>query len=391
MPQESWVTRLRKLQEERHAPRPPEPIPERSGDPLVMFQGPWSRLEVGWDIALRAWARALALAGVDVRLSPMPPKSEEVRAEAGHLAKRCGKPDVLVASGSFATARILGRMIGGLSRRPHPAVFHTMFERRDFDPAIANSLRALAGVWVPCTSNRQALEALGLTNVRNFGVPHFDNDPHLALCPPRQGRRFYWIGSWSPHKQPDNLIRAFMLAFEPREAALLIKRQYIHRSMPTPEAVAAEQFGKNGWTSENWQNDIVIESRTLSGKEMVEEIHGKSDIYVSASRGEGFDMPAYAAKLGGRRVVTTDSGGPLDFLGKDDIVIPKTGKKTVHPDYAVHGWEPTSTYADYDFDELVKAMRRARYEMGSWDWPRESFRAIFIGTKIKLWLKELCR
>jgi len=392
MPEITWIERLKKLQEERFRPGVEPVIPPRAGDPYVRFDIPWSRLEVGWDIAARAWARALALAGADVRLPPIPTRSDEVAREAGHLGKPCNALDIdiRVWSGSFATAQKLGRAIRALPTKPK-TIFHTMFERQDFDPAIASSLARLVGVWVPCSANREALEALGLKNVRHFGVPHFDDDELLRLEPPREAKSFYWIGSWSPHKAPDNLIRAFMRAFCPGDATLTIKRQYVHRSMPAPETVAAESFGTNGWTKENWSESIRIESRTLSGPDLIRLIHAPGDVYVSASRGEGFDMPAYAAKLAKRRVITTDSGGPRDFLGSEDILIPSTGKVPVHPDYTAHGWEHSSTYADYDLEKLVEAMARVRSEppVQVLDWPRDRFRAQHIGNEIVTWMKTL--
>lgn len=383
----SWVERLRVLREQRINPPPEPPIDPKSGNPLVAFQGPWSRPEVGWDIAIRAWARALSMAGADVRLMPMGRLSPMVEREVGKLAKRWRTFDVKVVSGSFPTAKILGRLINSIALRKEPHVFHTMFERSRFDPAIAGPLSRLRGVWVPCTANRLALEAIGLKNVHVFGVPWFEDDPVLALPTPVKPRTFYWIGSWAPHKQPDNLIRAFMAAFRPAEAALLIKRQYVHRSMPTPEKVAEESFGKNGWTKENWQADITIESRTLSYEDLVKYVHGRGEIYVSASRGEGFDLPAFAAKLARRRVVTANSGGPLDFLGSEDIVIPQTGTVTVHADYVVHGWERDAEVNDYRIDDLSAAMLRARgAPVLSDDWDKDAFSARAIGTRLRDWL-----
>lgn len=375
-------------------PAPPEP-PVRRGDPIVNFRIPWHRLEVGWDIAARAWARALSVAGVDVRLPPAGRLVDEVRTEVEHLAIRGGDFDVHVLSGSFATARVLSPLIDNLARWHKKKIFHTMFERRRFDPAIARSLAKLDGVWVPCSANREALERLGLQNVRHFGVPYFDHDPLLQLPPPHEARTFYWVGSWSPHKSPDNLIRAFLRAFKPGESKLLIKRQYIHKSMPHPEDVIAEELGQpdvvaNGWDKSNGHSDITVESRYLSQRDMVATIHAAGDVYVSASRGEGFEMSAYAAKIARKRLVMTDSGGPRDFLGENDVLIPATGEVSVHPDYAAHGWEPSSTYADYDLNRLVDAMKRVRHEpVHGDDWPREKFTAVAIGTAIKDWMLSL--
>ena len=63
------------------------------------------------------------------------------------------------------------------------------------------------------------------------------------------------------------------------------------------------------------------------------ELHGKNDVYVSASRGEGLDLPAFAAKLSGRLLAMTDSGGPRDFVNDGDILVPPCGLVTADTDY----------------------------------------------------------
>lgn len=345
-------------------PTPVIPIPASATAPTpgkrcVVFRVPWARHNVGWDILARAYARVLASAGIDVRLYPPGNGHAEAMAEVGQLARAVTRWDLYIYSDFFAAPHIM-RQIFNQHLRPEngPRVFYSMFERRHVAQSTAKLLSALTGVWVPCTANRDALIDAGCTNAVWLPVPFFTEDPLLALEPPRTAKRFYWIGAWEPRKAPEMLMRAFFEAFRPGEAHLTLKTHLIAQGWPSAEDVASILLPLNGWTLHNWQAGITVEKRLFSGKQM-SRLHALNDIYVSASRGEGVDMPAFAAKLAGRRVITTDSGGPRDFLGQYDILVPATGEVPTHPSY---NWEPGAMNADYRLADLVAALQRAASE-----------------------------
>jgi len=367
----------------------------RDGRPLVVLDCPWNRLNVGWDILARRYARAMVEAGVDARLYPVVPEAgllPEVAAEAAGLSRSADTHDAYVWSTCFHRPDVLIPCIRQvLDRKPRPRVFYTMFERLRATPAIARYLNTLEGVWVPCTANERALRDAGSTNVRWVPVPFFDDDALLQLPPPRSVRTFYWIGAWEQRKAPENLIRAFMRAFKPGQARLWLKTATAQVGYPAPEyfiheATFSHEAASNGWTSRN--SAIVVDRRVLTRKQMIEDIHGNGDVYVSASRGEGVDMPLLEAKLARRRVITTDSGGPRDFLGEDDILIPRMGEQAVPPTYH---WEPTATQADYSLDALVEAMQRVHGEpvKSRVDWPRETFHSSNVGRLLRDWFAEM--
>lgn len=401
----TWQAKLQHLQEQRKHPAAPAPAapalvqtPPLNGMIPVVFSATWNRLEVGWDIAVRALARAMRVGSVDCRLyPPNVPMSPEVTHEVGHLAHAVTRWDLFIQSSCFARADMIQGTIAHLRRQPGKQVLFTMFERRQFDQRIASLLKPLTAVLVPCSSNRDALRKIGVQNAVWFPVPHFPDDPLLTLPPPKEARVFYWMGNWSPRKAPDNLVRAFLRAFHPDEAELRLKTGpwRFHAGWPEPEDIIAAELGgervrKMGWTGSNWQGSIKVDRRGMSRSEVVGLVHGQGDVYVSASRGEGYDMPAYEAKLARRRVITTDSGGPRDFLGENDILINETGEIPVHHDYVrLFAWEPYATYIDYDLEDLVKAFQKARGEpVQGDDWPREKFTGLTVGENFRKWLES---
>jgi glycosyltransferase involved in cell wall biosynthesis len=369
----------------------------RDGRPLIVLDCPWNRLNVGWDILARRYARAMVEAGMDARLYPVMPDAglqSEVSAEAAGMARTNDDHDAYVWSTCFHRPDVLIPCIRQvLDKKKRPRVFYTMFERLRATPAIAAYLNTLEGVWVPCTANENALREAGSTNVRWVPVPFFDDDALLRLPPPQNARTFYWIGAWEQRKAPENLIKAFMRAFRPGEARLVLKSATAQAGYPRAEQwiianLQDPRAAENGWLPSNHYNWITVDRRVLSRAQMVNDIHGGGDVYVSASRGEGVDMPLFEAKLARRRVITTDSGGPRDFLGEDDILIPRTGEQPVPPTYQ---WEPTATQADYSLDALVEAMRRVHGEplKSRVDWPRETFHSGNVGRLLRDWFAEM--
>src|SRR5262245_49420884 len=188
-PKDSWQKRLATLRANAQIPPPPHPALSATAPldgmyPLV-FNATWNRLEVGWDIAVRAFARAMRMAGVDVRLYP--PNvimSPEVAAEVGPLAHAITHWEMFVQSSCFARADMLAGTIAHLLRNRGRHVLYTMFERSRFDPGIRGLAQKIDAIWVPCTSNRDALHAVGIENAVAFPVPYFDDDPLRSLLPP---------------------------------------------------------------------------------------------------------------------------------------------------------------------------------------------------------------
>lgn len=332
----------------------------------VLFETLWASANDGWARASRTYARVLELVGFKVELlSPIPLTSipdVTVLREVGHLAVTASyQRDIYIFSMPLASAQLMGWRLDTLIKNKAPRVLYTMFERTKIEPETIEKLNALDGVWVPCKRNAEILAAGGCTNVKWIPFPYFADDPHLGLELPRKKPSLLWVGRWEPRKAPDNLIRAFLRAFKPGEATLTLKigpAPWQHSPFPTPENVldkelALEEVRTFGWNDVN-VGDIRIVREKLSPAAMV-DLHRQSNVYVSASRGEGIDLPAFSAKLAGRSVVTTDSGGPCDFLDEDDVLVPAKGLLPAHGYEKL--WGSTAHFIDYDVKELALGMR----------------------------------
>lgn len=336
----------------------------------VVFETFWKDPADGWSIAARGYARAMQLAGWDVRLlSPVPVFAEpdpDVEREVGHLARPTSSWDAYIFSCALGGLGRMSHVFEALDRARRPRCFYTMFERCRIEVDLGAALGRLEGIFVPCVENAIRLAEAGCNKAWSMPLPYFDDDPMLTLPPPRREPRvFGWHGRWEPRKAPDNLVRAFMRAFRPTDAELYLKLgpiPWTSSPFAGPEAVIATELGradvgKKGWTDGNWKNSIHLVRGKIPRGDVI-GLHAKADVYASASRGEGIDLPAFAARLSGRRVVTTASGGPEDFLSSDDIVVPTT-REIPAPDYEKM-WGNGATLRAYELDALVVALEAAR-------------------------------
>lgn len=356
----------------------------------LRFETPWKNPAHGWPQSSRAYARALDMVGVKVQLldwnEPRPPCEDVCRV----IPERMRVPDPLWLHWD---AKLFSCPLGSreahrgyrtfemFRETPRPRLFYTMFERRSVEADLVEELNLLDAMFVPCTANLEVLDRCGCRTASYVPYPYFDDDPLLSLPPPRkQPRTFLWIGRWEPRKAPHNLIEAFHRAFKRGEAELILKlgpSPWTRSDYPSPENILRELK----------RDDVLVIRDTLSADAMI-DLHAHADVYVSASRGEGIELGMYSAKLAGRRVVTTDCGGPRDFLGEHDVLVPSTGD-VLAPEYDWL-WGPGAKYADYDVDELVAALQSV---MTPWTPPEEDRvpprnRAERVGHRLKAWIEN---
>jgi len=252
-------------------------------------------------------------------------------------------------------------------------VISTVFERLALPVGVVQALDHAAQIWTACKANADSLIASGIhpSKVRIAPVPFFNDDPLLGLRgrPRKPGPpRFYHIGKWEPRKSQDRIILAFLRAFKPVQAQLIVRSSPLR----TPivgypqgplEAVAAAledaDVKKNGWTVATVKQAVEIITEPLSDAAIV-QLHAFGDVYVTLSKGEGFDMPAFDAKLAGNMMIYTSSGGPQDFADEHDYSIKPSG---LLPCHSFYGWEEDAKYLDFLVEDAVVAMCQTAREV----------------------------
>lgn len=382
-----------------------EPLTDQS--PGIIFSTPWMRPDDGWCIASRAYARAIREAGIRVNLQDTVDVSNEwaslsdipasIVNELGPIIHDTFHPriDYHIYSGVLQSWKTMKNIISSFHHSPVPVGYYCVFERRTIESELINALKDFS-IWCQCRMNESILKGYGHPDVTLIPYPYREDDPHLSIpLPPTTNfqPRFYWIGRFEPRKAPDNLVRAFMRAFKPGEARLTLKLSpYLHDGKGSyyenPERVVLEELElSNRWSVDNWMHDIDIIRKRLSAQEMV-ELHADNYIYVSPSRGEGLELGCWDAKLSGRLIIATESGGPDDYLDDCDIRIPATRYTPTHESYD-RLWGK-SHYIDYDLERLIVAMQQAASPALTtrfWE-GHESHKSVNVGKALKTWILD---
>ena len=363
-----------------------------SHDRGVLFLGPWQKAGDGFSEHVRRQARALSLADVPVHLRAPAARVQEttgderkIMAAYQDLAMKSvgtygAQVNMVVPHGDYL-ATLVRRALRHYSVEQqahinaHRAIY-TVWERQaGVSPVDVEAFNACGQVWVASNQAKSLLKSAGVESpIRVFPCPFFPDDPHLVL---NERTRlpgpvtFYHIGKWEPRKAQHQMLGSFLRAVRPGDAVLVLKTSSRFPVTPgdypdNPAASLAHWLDNdaavraNGWSRETINRGVILIASFISEEKML-ELHRTGDVYLTLSRGEGFDMPAFDAKLSGNLMVYTPSGGPQDFAGERDKRVEPTGTIPADPFY---DWPEDATYLDYDINDAAAAIRGAVKEVG---------------------------
>jgi hypothetical protein len=388
----------------------------------IGFYGPWDEPYSGFPEHSRRNALALDMAGIPVHLRSMSAKIyTALTAEEKRIHAQVKKL-VDASIGTYVTQLYMfvpfeeQLQLNASNAFLEPAqllainamkIFYNVWERQNISDAAVRVFNTIGQTWVACQDNKSTYIRCGVQEdkIHVVPMPFFEDDPLLKLVgrarkpgPPR----FYHISKWEPRKEVRNIIGAFLMAFAPGKAKLFLKVNDLKAKIQGyPQGVEAcmhewilhDRVKSNGWTIPLINRDILIIKRMLPAEQIV-KFHEVGDCYVTLSRGEGFDMPAFDAKLAGNMMIYTPSGGPQDFAESDrDILVPKTGTIPAHEFYR---WGKEATYIDYDFETAVSAYQAAFDKITSnqsgvknLDYLHDGFSAKNVGANMRSHIEEL--
>jgi glycosyltransferase involved in cell wall biosynthesis len=205
------------------------------------------------------------------------------------------------------------RILERLTIEGNPALIaYTTWEALTMNESISDALcDAFDEVWTPSEASRKAM--LGKAQLDKVHViPHClpTGDFLRELHPKRnpEGRfRFYWIGAWNARKNPGGLIRAFAHEFTRADDVEL----YLHSHGTPVEAIVAE-LAATGLSREEMP-PIVLNNDYLDDATM-KNLHARGDCFVTAARGEAWNLPCFEALVQRKLIVSTENLGSDDYL-----------------------------------------------------------------------------
>jgi glycosyltransferase involved in cell wall biosynthesis len=161
--------------------------------------------------------------------------------------------------------------------------------------------------------------------------------------PPEGTPLFIMAGFMQPRKGVEETIEAFKMAFEPGDAALLIKEVVDSHGMGQSKLIERERG----------QHQIGLWSGHVSEWDMA-RLLATADCYASIHRREGFGLMPLQAMACGTPAIITEYDGPLHYATPENsILIKPTGLTEPQPQY------PGDLWATIDVCATAEAMKEA--------------------------------
>ena len=234
-------------------------------------------------------------------------------------------------------------------------------------------------IMVPCVWNKTVFIDSGVTTPISI-MPHlFDNqniakrimhadlgthkkyttNPCLDMDVIKNRFCFYNILQLSNKKGVDTLIRAYVREFKASENVSLVLKYHIN-GQPGEDSIA-EKYIEDILHSEGVSITSAPKIILLGGiakSSDIDYLHIACDLFVTASRGEGWCIPAYHAALSGTNPIVPYAGGFLSWATSVATLLKDLG--TVSANNIMPGNEAYpegATLWEVDIDELRSAMR----------------------------------
>lgn len=284
--------------------------------------------ETGYGRAATELALALVEAGVDLRIQPINPSlSSFMSGPAARLASRVtdGYSDFDIAI--VHTMPLDCRECVDRTDESTPVIAYTTWEGVNLPPAVDDALfegwEKPDDVWVPSSATQDAF-LNGDVPRGVFVLPHtFEPDDRPIT---RRGDedvfRFCYIGAWTTRKNPHGLIRAFAATFTPEDRVELV----IHSPGVSVEMFTAAMVATG--LEQGEMPRLRLSNERLSD-DVMRQMHHQYDCFVTATRGEAWNLPAFEAMLAGRMVIAPGGMGHDDFLFEDPDLLPFGGEDSI--------------------------------------------------------------
>lgn len=257
----------------------------------------------GYGVAARGYARALRRIGVDFAIAALPAPDQskagqDLKPYEGFLSD---------ATHVLAHIRPSDAMMYDIPRGKERTVLYTTWETWSFPDEFSSALKKkFDGFIVP--SKVCARQMNGMTPAV---VPHvLEREGEEAWpwpTPPRLANEFVflWHGAWSERKNPIGALKAYWHAFSENEPVVF--KLKIDKVDPALYSILEQMVGAR-------RGKVELIREHLTQTELV-QLYRSADAFVTLSRGEAWNLPAFHAASQGVPVIYTMGAGHAAFLG----------------------------------------------------------------------------
>lgn len=322
----------------------------------------------GYGRAASDLCMALLGAGVELEIRPLSPPNKRVFDDAylplARLVRTEGqldpRPDaVIVHTTPVDCNTVRGVVMDGPTRTDAPWIAYTTWEALTRPPMLRAALYDFQQVWHPSRANAEALAARGPAKI----LPHCFDPATFEARRSRPARpranperyAFYFVGAWSERKAPDALVDTFIETFSKFEPVHL----FIHSAgadVALIDKALDRVVATSGAGSTHFSHGHVSEDDVL-------RMHTTYDCFVTASKGEAWNLPCFDAMLAGRQIIAPLGQGSDDYLAGTDAGIYGTnqGRMWTEPDLGMLSIAMRKMFASRLRDLTVEYDPRTRY------------------------------
>lgn len=283
----------------------------------ILYWCCWGQL-TGYGKAAADYAMALLRAGVDVTIEPvagidpawreLEPRFHPLEDHVGTIVDPTTYDLELFHAPPATLERIMKEMLGEPRRR----IAYTTWESRPLPARFVDFFNgSFAGVLVPSTFCKAIFVDAGVRTVHvlphTFDVQHFVEP--LQRPDPEGIFTFLSVGTWCARKNPLGILSSYLNQFSRSDRVRLVMI-----AQDADLAAAQSLIARSGIPADELPGLLIPEpGRRLSDQEL-REVYRQANVFVSASRGEGWDLPCFEARAMGKPVIAPSIGGQADYL-----------------------------------------------------------------------------
>lgn len=289
----------------------------------------------GYGRATRDWCRAL-LTQEDIELEVLNLGSEEltdpIYIDVAERIVKAKDPDIVSEPDVVVVHERIPWAPQWWNDKHIPRVLATAWEVRGASDEVRRIASLYDRIVVPSQLSREWLHYFADV------VPHaVDLDWLLSFRRNRQHNKLYtflYVGSWNDRKNPAGVLKAYLAAFYHGDPVQLI----MHCSGLTEDnLLEAKGILAASGLAPNELPKLTITDGSYRSNFDLEMLYTNADAFVTASRGEGFNLGALEAAATGCVIISTPEGAPFldgNFFFLDPITsaeVPVFPAGTVRP------------------------------------------------------------
>jgi len=155
------------------------------------------------------------------------------------------------------------------------------------------------------------------TDVHKFDVVHVNTELEEIV---KDKLVFYSIFQWGERKNPKALLNSYYSSFGSKDDVILILKTHLTGNNKEHIDIEQRVIGVRNNIKRN-NNDypkVMLVSNNLT-EDQIAQIHIVGDVYLSTTRGEGWNLPAFDAALAGNHIIATNFSSHTDFIDTYDF------------------------------------------------------------------------